>query len=100
MRCLFGFMLSSALFAQAPELVTVVAKPVQRELKLPGEFQPYETVELRAAVQGFVDKVLVDRGSVVTKGQVWAELVAPEMQARLVEAQSREQVAESMQAEM
>ena len=100
MRFSFGFLLSLALCAQTPELVTVVVKPVRRELKLPGEFQPYEAAELRAAVQGFVDKVLVDRGSVVKKGQVLAELVAPEMQARLVEAQAREQVAESMHAEM
>jgi membrane fusion protein, multidrug efflux system len=100
MRCLSGFLLALVLCAQTPELVTVVAKPVQRDLKLPGEFQPYETAELRAAVQGFLDKVLVDRGSLVKKGQVLAELVAPEMQARLVEAQAREQVAESMQAEM
>jgi membrane fusion protein (multidrug efflux system) len=100
MRCLLGSLLALSLSAQTPELVTVVAKPVQRDLKLPGEFQPYETAELRAAVQGFVDKVLVDRGSVVTKGQVLAELVAPEMQARLVESQAREQVAESMRAEM
>src|ERR1700682_1965949 len=100
MRGSIGFLLAVALCAQAPELVTVVSKAVQRDLKLPGEFQPYETAELRAAVQGLVDKVLVDRGSVVTKGQVLAVLVAPEMQARLVEAQAREQVAESMQAEM
>src|ERR1700682_4451395 len=98
MRFLLGLVLVLLLSAQTPELVTVVTKPVQRDLKLPGEFQPYETTELRAAVQGFVDKVLVDRGSVVKKGQVLAELVAPEMQARLVESQAREQVAESMQA--
>jgi membrane fusion protein (multidrug efflux system) len=100
MRLFLAILLALPLCAQSPELVSVISKPVQRDLKLPGEFQPYETAELRAAVQGFVDKVLVDRGSVVKKGQVLAELVAPEMRARLVEAQAREQVAESMQAEM
>jgi RND family efflux transporter MFP subunit len=39
--------------------------------------------------------VLVDRGSVVRKGELLVELTAPEMTARLAEAQSRVQAAEA-----
>ena len=38
---------------------------------------------------GFVEKVLVDRGSVVKQGQLLAELSAPEMAAEIAEAASR-----------
>jgi hypothetical protein len=69
MRLLSAILLASIASAQTPELVTVVEKQVTRQVKLPGEFLPYETVELRARVAGFVDKVLVDRGSVVKKGR-------------------------------
>src|SRR5690242_19851764 len=98
-RVLFAVAALGALRAQTIELVAVVSKQVQREVKLPGEFLPYETVELRARVPGFVDKVLVDRGSIVKSGEVLVELVAPEMQAQLAEAESKVQVAQSQKAE-
>jgi len=45
--------------------------------------------------------VLVDRGSVVKKGQLMAEVTAPEMMAQIAEAESKVQAAESdrLQAE-
>ena len=52
-------------------------------MKLPGEFQPFQSVSIHAKVRGYVDRVLVDRGSVVKQGQLLAELTAPEMQARI-----------------
>jgi membrane fusion protein, multidrug efflux system len=52
-------------------------------------------------VPGFVDRVLVDRGSVVKEGQLLVELSAPEMAAQIAEADSKVQAAESerLQAE-
>ena len=56
-------------------------------------------MELRARVNGYVERVLVDRGSFVKKGQVLAELTAPEMQAQVAEATSRAQSAASQRTE-
>ncbi len=74
---------------QAVETVKVVAKPVSRSIKLPGELLPFESVEIYARVQGFVDKIRVDRGSAVKKGDLLAELTAPEMKAQRAEAQAK-----------
>jgi RND family efflux transporter MFP subunit len=74
---------------QAPETVKVVSKTVERKSRLPGEFLPQEAVDLHARVPGFVEKVLVDRGSVVKKGQLLVELSAPEMKAQQAEARAK-----------
>ena len=44
---------------------------------------------------GYVERVLVDRGSIVKQGELLAELSAPEMQAQIAEAESKVQAAES-----
>lgn len=82
-------------WAQTVELVSVVSKPISKTIALPGEFQSFESVSIHAKVRGFVDRVLVDRGTVVKRGQLLAELTAPEMKAEIAEAESRVQVAES-----
>lgn len=63
-------------------------------MKLPGEFFPDLGVPIHAKVTGFVKDVNVDRGSEVKQGQVLATLVAPEMTAQIVEAQSKVQAVE------
>jgi membrane fusion protein (multidrug efflux system) len=79
-------------WAQAPvEVVRVVSQAVERQVKLPGEFQPYLAVPIYAKVTGFVKAVNVDRGSAVRKGQLLATLEAPEMQSQVLEAQSKAQ---------
>jgi membrane fusion protein (multidrug efflux system) len=87
--------------AQTFDLVSVASKPVSRTVELPGEFLPFETVSLHAKVPGYVDKVLVDRGSVVRQGDLLVELSAPEMNAQLAEAQSKIEATEAdrLQAE-
>ncbi len=86
---------------QASELVPVRSKPLTRTAELPGEFQPFLSVSLHAKVPGFIERVLVDRGSAVRAGQLLAELSAPEMAAQIAEAESKAQAAEStrLQAE-
>ena len=84
-----------ALRAQTPELAPVVSKPVSRTIDLPGEFQPFESVSLHAKVRGYVERVLVYRGSAVKQGQLLAEIAAPEMAAGIAEAEAKVQVAES-----
>ena len=84
---------------QAVETVQVVSKSVERELRLPGEFQPYLSVDLHARVPGYVEKVLVDRGSVVKQGELLVRLSAPEMASQIAEAEAKVQVVESQRAE-
>src|SRR5450432_2908666 len=81
--------------AQNIELVTVVSRELSQKIDLPGEFQPFESVEIHAKVRGYVDRVLVDRGSIVKQGQLLAELTAPEMKAQIAEVESKVQAAES-----
>src|SRR5713101_1483910 len=86
------FVAATTLAAQtAVEVVRVASKAVERQVKLPGEFRPYLGVPIFAKVSGFVEKIEVDRGSVVKQGDLLATLVAPEMQAHIVEAQSKAQ---------
>jgi membrane fusion protein, multidrug efflux system len=87
--------------AQTPQFVPVVSKSLSRTIDLPGEFQPFQSVSLHAKVRGYVDRVLVDRGSLVKQGQLLAELTAPEMKAQIAEAESKVKAAESerLQAE-
>ena len=86
---------------QNVDLVPVVAKPVSRTIDLPGEIAPYLSVSLHAKVQGYVERIPVDRGSIVKKGELLAELSAPEVSARIAEAEAKVQAAEaeSLQAE-
>jgi len=76
-------------------LVAVIAKPVSRSVDLPGEFQPFLSVSVHARVPGYIEKILVDRASVVKQGQLLAELSAPEMAAHIAEAESKVQATES-----
>src|SRR5579885_1673965 len=85
--------------AQNMELVPVISKPVSRTVDLPGELQPFLTVSLHAKVPGFVERILVDRGSVVKEGDLLAELSAPEMNARIAEAESKLQAAQADRAQ-
>ena len=85
--------------AQPVRLVKVISKPVARTTELPGEFFPFFSVELHAKVTGYVEKVLVDRGSVVKEGQLLVQLSAPEMQARVSQAEAQVIAAESEQAQ-
>jgi RND family efflux transporter MFP subunit len=82
-------------FGQTAELTAVVSKTVSRTIDLPAEIQPYLKVTLHARVTGFVENVLVDRGSMVKQGDLLVELSAPEMKAQIAEAQSKLQALEA-----
>ncbi len=84
---------------QNTELAPVVSRPVSRTLELPGEFLPFLSVSLHAKVPGYVERVLVDRGSEVKQGDLLVELSAPELKARIAEAQSKVQGAQSERAQ-
>lgn len=77
----------------APEpRVAVVAVTSERPLlhsSLPGELRPFNDVEIQARVEGFVTRVLVDRGSAVKEGDLLAVLEAPDLVARRAAAEQR-----------
>jgi RND family efflux transporter MFP subunit len=81
------------------ETARVTTSTALRKVKLPGEFLPYESVAISARVNGYVDRVDVDRGSAVRKGQLLARLSAPEMAAQLAEAEAKVQAIEAQRAE-
>src|SRR5437870_11004396 len=94
------FLVAAPVAAQTPvDVVRVASKAVERQVKLPGEFQPYLAVPIYAKLAGFVKRVAVDRGSTVKQGQVLVTLEAPEMLAHIAEAQSKAQALGLQRAE-
>jgi len=87
----------SSAWAQGGGLTRVISKPVSRNVDLPGEIWPYLSVSLHAKVPGYVERVLVDRGSVVKQGDLLVELSAPELKARIAEASYKMQSARADQ---
>ena len=81
------------------EVIRVTSRALDRIVKLPGEIQAYESVLLHARTAGYVEQVLVDRGSAVKRGQLLVKLSAPEMAAQVAEAASKTQAAEAQRAE-
>ena len=63
------------------EMATVISDNPHFTISLPGELKPYEEVNIYPKIKGFVKKIYVDRGSVVRKGQLLAQLEAPEVNA-------------------
>lgn len=67
--------------AAIPSIKTVAVQSQQPEFSivLPGELMPYEQVNIYPKIKGFVKRIYVDRGSIVSKGQLLAQLEAPEI---------------------
>jgi membrane fusion protein (multidrug efflux system) len=70
-------------------VTAVVSHELNRQLRLTGELQPYQDVMLYPKVQGFIEWIGVDRGSVVRSGQLLVRLSAPEIGSQRVEANAR-----------
>jgi RND family efflux transporter MFP subunit len=81
--------------AQTSALAPAVSKAVSRTIDLPGELLPFQIVSLHARVPGYVERVLVDRGSMVKQGDLLVALSAPELKTQIAEAESQVQAAES-----
>ena len=67
----------------------LVRKNMTSFISIPGEFLPFEEVELFAKVNGFVKNVMVDRGYSVKKGQTLLDMEAPEIEQQLILAKSK-----------
>lgn len=97
-----GSVSSSAPQGSAPmatDLAKVVAQKLDKTVSLPSDLIAFQSVAIHAKVSGFIQSIEVDRGSWVKKDQMLAVLLAPEFQARTVEAQARVQAAGSQVAE-
>src|ERR1700675_2828178 len=88
-RAIVIFCTVSSAFGQTMDAVRVVSRPLDRQVVLPGEFVPYLTVPIHAKIPGFVEKVNVDRGSMVKEGQLLATMIAPELNAQRAEAKAK-----------
>lgn len=87
--------------AAAPRPRVVAAKPLRKPIRRattqPGQIEPFEQARLYAKVAGYVEKYMVDigdavqgprydeNGRLVKRGQLLAELSAPEMEQALAE---------------
>ena len=76
----------------------VIAQKLNTTVRLPAQLMPYEVVDVYPKVTGYVKWIKVDRGSRVKKGELIAQLEAPELAAQRAEADSKSQSAESQLA--
>jgi len=79
---------------------TVISQTVNKDLRLPGELRAYQNVALYPKVQGFVESITVDRGSVVKRGQLLVRMTAPELASHTSEAEAKVRAAQQQRLEM
>ena len=84
----------------APEVrvVTVEAQPVSRSAEIPGRLQAVRTSEVRARVDGYVQRRVYAEGTDVKAGQVLFEIDPRELQAALNAAEAALARAEAVAA--
>jgi membrane fusion protein (multidrug efflux system) len=70
------------------DVVRVVSQQLLGTERLPAELTPWQVVAIYPKVQGFVERIDVDRGSTVREGQILAQLSAPELLAQTAQAQA------------
>jgi RND family efflux transporter MFP subunit len=64
-------------------VVAVTRGSIAHTLKLAGQFQPYQVVDVHAKVSGYIKHIYVDIGDKVQAGQTLAVLEVPELNAQL-----------------
>lgn len=79
---------SRALAGETPPAVSVgvtkaMRMPLERQLNLSSELVPFQDIDVYAKESGYVQKLDVDYGTRVQKGQLLAVLEIPELQAQL-----------------
>ena len=74
--------------ARAVAVDRVTRQDLTRTLELAAEFRPYQEIDLFAKIPGYLKAIYVDVGDAVKKGQLIAELEAPEMTQELAQAEA------------
>jgi RND family efflux transporter MFP subunit len=72
--------------SRAVSVDRVTRQDLSRTLELAAEFRPYQEIDLHAKVAGYLKAIHVDVGDHVNKGQLIAELEAPEMMQEAAQA--------------
>lgn len=70
-------------------VVPVLAKQLEETVHLPGELQPFLSVDLYPKVTALLQWIGVDRGSRVKRGEMLVRLMAPELSAQRAEAEAK-----------
>ncbi|HZB88316.1 MAG TPA: efflux RND transporter periplasmic adaptor subunit [Terracidiphilus sp.] len=65
------------------QVATVQRGDIAYTLTLAGQFQPYQVVDVHPKVSGYMQRINVDIGDVVKKGETLAVLDVPELKAQL-----------------
>jgi membrane fusion protein, multidrug efflux system len=81
------------------DLTKVESHSASRTIPLTAELMPYLQTDIEARVPGYVEKVLVDRGSVVHRGELLIQLSAPEMRSDTNASESSLHQAEADEAQ-
>lgn len=71
------------------EVIVLKKKPLEKSIRLPGDLLPYEAVDVYAKVSGFIEKLHVDRGSVVKKNSILVQLNVPELEKNIEAASAQ-----------
>ena len=74
---------------QKVELGAIVERNLNGYVRLPGVLKPFDEVNIYPKVSGFIKEMLVDRGSIVKKGQLLIRLEAPELLSAVEAANSK-----------
>lgn len=76
--------------AQPATTVALVTKgKLSSDIKIPGELQPFQQVDIYAKVNSYVKQLYVDVGSEVKQGQLLATMDAPEINSQLSASESK-----------
>jgi RND family efflux transporter MFP subunit len=76
-------------------MAKVESRSLTRTVPLTAELEPFLQTDIQARVPGYVERVLVDRGSVVRRGELLVQLSAPEMDSQTSAAEATLHQAES-----
>ncbi len=79
---------ATATAAPQVQVVAVISRKLSAIDRLPAELAPWEQVAIYPKVQGYVEEIQVDRGSMVRRGQLLVRLSAPELLAQTAQAEA------------
>lgn len=91
---LFTLLLTTSAFALELPATKPRKGTIHRWITLPGEFAPWQQVDLKARVAGYIQNITVDKGDVVAAGQTLIEIEVPELQADLIRHRAEVKAAE------
>ncbi len=74
--------------APAASVVRVERRDLSENLQIASEFVPYQEIDVDAKVSGYVQKLYVDWGTHVRRGQLLAVLEVPELEAQVMRDQA------------